>query len=417
MTLRLLDCSLLIPSFFAEIKSRSSTRKSSESTLPSSSFSSHQAASRDGVYRLSIASVSSHNLRVPAAQAHPMVDESGTHARLQHSCAVLRHQRTSLVKLVSKFEILDAMSTVEAGERSRPSPLSSAVQSRVSIDNTGSSSPRHWPSLATVESSRSSVTDTGMRSRGTSVAERRKIFEGGNDERQASHRVLGKSIIAGPSAVESRTAAFASYNARQASKTGLSSLCGSGLIDPAPKLPVNKRPAIAVNHEPVITSLGGDPKRNSELQLMRGDRRANGAKELSMARPAVALSPHQTAATVSTTSLQKAINHDRSHYPNGNIETPEPSGFRGNSPNTTTDRSLAHPDSTSQSSSQTEHSRPQAQNLAEAMADSYHLLTRAKGVNSSERSQRNQDLAHGPSPEPHISNKQGSRMASSRSTF
>ena len=89
----------------------------------------------------------------------------------------LRHRSEGLAKLVSKFEILDALSIVESpsnSPRHSPSPHSTCTTlQEASVE----SQKRHWPSVATDFHRRFPEWHGVQRSRGSSVAERRKLFE------------------------------------------------------------------------------------------------------------------------------------------------------------------------------------------------------------------------------------------------
>lgn len=116
--------------------------------------------------------------------------DAETQRRLRPS----RPRSNGLAKLVSKFEILDALSTVESPTLSRPPP------SPVSTSATLHDSPlglqtRHWPSMTTDGHHRSIDTPTTPRNRGTSVTERRKLFEKGGTQSDHALRTPSKIIV------------------------------------------------------------------------------------------------------------------------------------------------------------------------------------------------------------------------------
>lgn len=88
-----------------------------------------------------------------------------------------RLRSNGLATLVSKFEILDALSTVQTPNSSRPRSSQQSSPTRLQDTSPGTYS-RHWPSIAT-EDRHGPISRHDSVVRGSAVAERRKLFEQG----------------------------------------------------------------------------------------------------------------------------------------------------------------------------------------------------------------------------------------------
>ncbi|KAH8177798.1 hypothetical protein LIA77_02880 [Sarocladium implicatum] len=96
----------------------------------------------------------------------------------QHRSQPTRHRSEGLAKLVSKYEILDALSIIESPTNSPRHPPSPRSMSKTLQEASANSQKRHWPSMTTTDLRHASLERNDLqRPRGSSVAERRKLFE------------------------------------------------------------------------------------------------------------------------------------------------------------------------------------------------------------------------------------------------